>query len=222
MLIRQSELMKEYQHNGDLCARMQNDRFAMLVPSDHKIEEHIISCINLMQEEFKSSLFRLHIFAGIYEIDDTDEPVSIMCDKANIASETIKNSYQKYVAYYNNDLLERSIEERRIIGEFEKAIDNNEFVMFLQPQVDCKGMAYGAEALVRWQHPERGLLSPAVFIDVLEKQDLYISSTDICGRRQLRSLESGREKAMTGITYQLISLPRIFILLMYMRHLQGL
>lgn len=172
VLIRQSELMKEYQHNGDLCARMQNDRFAMLVPSDHKIEEHIISCINLMQEEFKSSLFRLHIFAGIYEIDDTDEPVSIMCDKANIASETIKNSYQKYFAYYNNELLERSIEERRIIGEFEKAIDNNEFVMFLQPQVDCKGMTYGAEALVRWQHPERGLLSPAVFIDVLEKAGL--------------------------------------------------
>ena len=44
--------------------------------------------------------------------------------------------------------------------------------MFLQPQVDCKGMAYGAEALVRWQHPERGLLSPAVFIDVLEKAGL--------------------------------------------------
>ena len=67
------------------------------------------------------------------------------------------------------DLFESSIEERRIIGEFERAISNNEFEMYLQPQVDSSGNLYGAEALVRWQHPERGLLSPAIFIDVLEK-----------------------------------------------------
>ena len=68
--------------------------------------------------------------------------------------------------------MKRSIEERRIIGEFERALEQNEFVMFLQPQVDEAGKAYGAEALVRWEHPERGLLSPAVFIDILEKAGL--------------------------------------------------
>lgn len=73
------------------------------------------------------------------------------------------------IAYYTERLFESSIEERRIIGEFERAISNNEFEMYLQPQVDSSGNLYGAEALVRWQHPERGLLSPAIFIDVLEK-----------------------------------------------------
>lgn len=197
VLIRQGELMKAYQREGDLCARIQNDRFAMLVPSDHKIEEHIMSCVRLMQEEFKSSSFKLHIFAGVYEIDDIDEPVSIMCDKANIASETIKNSYQKYVAYYNNELLERSIEERRIIGEFEKAIDNNEFVMFLQPQVDYKGKAYGAEALVRWQHPDRGLLSPAVFIDVLEKAGLIYKLDRYMWEKAAEKLGEWKRKGYT-------------------------
>ena len=98
-----------------------------------------------------------------------DRPVSIMCDKANLASETIKNEYKSNIAYYTERLFESSIEERRIIGEFERAISNNEFEMYLQPQVDSSGNLYGAEALVRWQHPERGLLSPAIFIDVLEK-----------------------------------------------------
>ena len=73
------------------------------------------------------------------------------------------------IAYYTERLFESSIEERRIIGEFERAISNNEFEMYLQPQVDSSGNLYGAEALVRWQHPERGLLSPTIFIDVLEK-----------------------------------------------------
>ena len=44
--------------------------------------------------------------------------------------------------------------------------------MYLQPQVDFKGIARGAEALVRWRHPVKGLLSPAVFVDVLEKAGL--------------------------------------------------
>lgn len=77
--------------------------------------------------------------------------------------------YKSNIAYYTERLFESSIEERRIIGEFERAISNNEFEMYLQPQVDSSGNLYGAEALVRWQHPERGLLSPAIFIDVLEK-----------------------------------------------------
>jgi hypothetical protein len=105
----------------------------------------------------------------VYDISDLEEPVSIMCDKANLASETIKNEYKSNIAYYTERLFESSIEERRIIGEFERAISNNEFEMYLQPQVDSSGNLYGAEALVRWQHPERGLLSPAIFIDVLEK-----------------------------------------------------
>ena len=122
-----------------------------------------------MQDYFKDSSFHLHIFTGVYDINDLEEPVSIMCDKANLASETIKNEYKSNIAYYTERLFESSIEERRIIGEFERAISNNEFEMYLQPQVDSSGNLYGAEALVRWQHPERGLLSPAIFIDVLEK-----------------------------------------------------
>ena len=125
-----------------------------------------------MQEEIKNSSFRLHVIAGVYDIHNIEEPVSIMCDKANLASETIRTDYHSNIAYYDDNLLERSIEERRIIGEFERALVEQQFVMFLQPQVDENGAAHGAEALVRWQHPERGLLSPAVFIDVLERTGL--------------------------------------------------
>lgn len=169
VLVKQAEIMKEYASDDVIAARINSDRFAMLIPKKSFSVDMILSIIHRMQDYFKDSSFHLHIFTGVYDISDLEEPVSIMCDKANLASETIKNEYKSNIAYYTERLFESSIEERRIIGEFERAISNNEFEMYLQPQVDSSGNLYGAEALVRWQHPERGLLSPAIFIDVLEK-----------------------------------------------------
>ena len=172
ILLRQAELMRTHTGAGALCARLQGDRFAVCMEQKAFREEMLLEIVEKIQEEVNNSSFRLHVFAGVYNIQNPKEPVSIMCDKANLASETIKNDYHSSLAYYDDELLKRSIEERRIIGEFERALEQNEFVMFLQPQVDEAGKAYGAEALVRWEHPERGLLSPAVFIDILEKAGL--------------------------------------------------
>ena len=141
------------------------------------------------------------MYMGVYEIRDRDEAVSIMVDKANIAADTIKNNYDCCVAYYDEHLLEISIEQRRLLGEFEPALQNDEFVMYLQPQVKRDGAAKGAEALVRWVHPSRGILTPYAFIDILGTQVSFTSLTYIYGRRQRKSLQSGRKKAMEAIIY---------------------
>lgn len=141
----------------------------MCMPKVRFDEKLIDKAVSGIQDAFKNSLFHMHIFSGVYDIEDVNERVSIMCDKANLAGETIRNEYKINVAYYTEHLMLKSLEERKIIGEFDRALDNEEFVMFLQPQVDYEGYPYGAEALVRWQHPKRGLLSPGIFIDALEK-----------------------------------------------------
>lgn len=172
VLKRQAQIIKEWKSDKMLSARIQNDRFAMCIPKEDLCEDDLIEAVKMMQEEFANTSFHLHLFIGIYEISDRNESVSIMCDKANIAGDTIKDNYESCIAYYDEHLLEISIEERQIIGEFDMALARKEFVMFLQPQVDCDGNAYGAEALVRWQHPGRGLLTPQKFIEVLEKAGL--------------------------------------------------
>lgn len=169
ILKKQAEYMKNFIGEDSLAARLHADRFAMCMPRIRFDEDLINEAITGIQEAFKNSSFHMHIFVGVYDIHDVEECVSIMCDKANLASETIKNEYKSSVAYYTEHLLEKSIEERKIIGEFDRAMDNEEFVMFLQPQVDVSGKPFGSEALVRWQHPDKGLLAPGVFIDVLEK-----------------------------------------------------
>lgn len=172
VLRRQAQIMREWNSDKILCARLQNDRFAMCIPKEDLHEEDLLEEVKKMQQEFANTSFHLHLFIGIYEINDRNESVSIMCDKANIAGDTIKDNYESCIAHYDEHLLEISIKERRIIGEFDMALAHREFVMFLQPQVDCKGNAYGAEALVRWKHPTRGLLAPQKFIEVLEKAGL--------------------------------------------------
>ena len=169
ILKKQAEYMKNFIGEDSLAARLHADRFAMCMPRIRFDEDLINEAITGIQEAFKNSSFHMHIFVGVSDIQDVEERVSIMCDKANLASETIKNEYKSSVAYYTEHLLEKSIEERKIIGEFDRALDNEEFVMFLQPQVDVSGKPFGSEALVRWQHPDKGLLAPGVFIDVLEK-----------------------------------------------------
>ena len=180
VLIKQAKLMASNPSERTICARLMNDRFALCLPREEFDEKRVADSIKELQREFSGNSFHLHTYMGVYEIRDRDEAVSIMVDKANIAADTIKNNYDCCVAYYDEHLLEILIEQRRLLGEFEPALQNDEFVMYLQPQVKRDGAAKGAEALVRWVHPSRGILTPYAFIDILEnagliyKLDLYI------------------------------------------------
>lgn len=180
VLIKQAKLMASNPSERTICARLMNDRFALCLPREEFDEKRVADSVKELQREFSGNSFHLHTYMGVYEIRDRYEAVSIMVDKANIAADTIKNNYDCCVAYYDEHLLEISIEQRRLLGEFEPALQKGEFVMYLQPQVNRDGAAKGAEALVRWAHPSRGILTPYAFIDILEnagliyKLDLYI------------------------------------------------
>ncbi|MEE1218176.1 MAG: EAL domain-containing protein [Agathobacter sp.] len=180
VLIKQAKLMASNPSERTICARLMNDRFALCLPREEFDEKRVADSIKELQREFSGNSFHLHTYMGVYEIRDRDEAVRVMVDKANIAADTIKNDFDCCVAYYDEHLLEISIEQRRLLGEFEPALQKDEFVMYLQPQVNRDGIAKGAEALVRWAHPSRGILTPYAFIDILEnagliyKLDLYI------------------------------------------------
>lgn len=107
-----------------------------------------------------------------YEITDRNEEVSIMCDKANLAIKTLGENYDKSIAYYSDTIFHDTVAEKQLVGDFDKALAEKQFCMYLQPQVTSEGKLLGAEALVRWQHPKRGLIFPGDFIEVFEKTGL--------------------------------------------------
>ena len=111
---------------------------------------------------------------GIYEVNDVTTPISVMCNRALGSINIIKDDYRIFVAYYNDDVIESAKREQELIAELDDAIERRDITIFLQPIVRPDGTVVGAEALARWIHPKKGMISPAEFIPIFEKNNLIV------------------------------------------------
>lgn len=116
----------------------------------------------------------LSISYGIYIVDDMNIPVDKMCARAEYALKRSKNNFEgaAYVIY--NENFDKWIKiEQSVISGIDSAIKNGEIIIYYQPKYSLiTQRIVGAEALVRWNHPTYGLLSPGVFIPILENNGL--------------------------------------------------
>lgn len=106
---------------------------------------------------------------GVYVIGDSQVPVEEMYDRASMAAESCKHKFMADVGYYDEDMTSKLRVEQELMNEAQKALDEEQFVVYLQPKTNIHTEKhYGAEALVRWQHPDKGMVSPGKFIPVFE------------------------------------------------------
>lgn len=155
-----------------IIARLVSDRFAFCIEKEMFRGNYLVDCLNDAQSLLRTREYQLHMHAGVYEVQPEDMDVSLMCDRAALAIRTVKNDYDVMIAYYDDVLMNKMKNSKRMINEFDYALENHQFVMFLQPQVDTDGTVLGAEALTRWIHPEKGMISPGEFIPVFEDAGL--------------------------------------------------
>lgn len=178
VLKRIAGLMRRDAHEDTIYARLEADRFAMCMRTENFVEENYTGYLEDLKKIINSSIYRMHVHVGVYHIVDTSLSVSVMCDRAFMAIRRIKDNYQQIVAHYTEDMGQSVQREKMMVGEFDRAIAAGEFQMYLQPQIAVDGYhVLGAEALVRWEHPVRGMISPAEFIPILEKSS-YITRLD--------------------------------------------
>ena len=172
------EMLRNHIKSGAVYGRLANDIFGILMDSEDFDENRFIA---ESQAAFASSLnintFPAVNYVGVYEVADRSLPVSVMCDRARMAIRTIKGDYSKRTAYYDDALRDNILYEQELISELNNAINENQFRMFLQPQMSSDGKLLGAEALVRWFHPAKGQIMPSDFIPIFEKNGL-ISEVD--------------------------------------------
>ncbi|MDO4549036.1 MAG: EAL domain-containing protein [Clostridia bacterium] len=103
-------------------------------------------------------------------MDDRDADMGVMCDRALLALRSVKNNYDVHWAWYDASMREELLEEQHINAIMKTSLENGEFVPYFQPQYNYDtGKLIGAEALVRWIHPQRGMIPPGQFIPVFEK-----------------------------------------------------
>ena len=172
VLVAIADTLKRLAKPGSVYGRLDGDRFALCMPRERFDGDMFTSELKRIGETSGTALYRVHIHIGVYDIANPDIAVSLMCDRALMAIKTIKSSLADMIAYYDDGLRAASIGEQKVTSEFSEALQRGEFCFYLQPQVSVEGKMLGGEALVRWIHPERGMISPAEFVEILERTGL--------------------------------------------------
>ena len=113
----------------------------------------------------------LELRFGVYLPENDGTPVEKMIEYANMARKhSLRNLRVTDKCFYCPERAQHKVEEKQRAAELVEAMEKRQFVVFLQPKVNLKtGRIAGAEALVRWNHPERGILAPGLFIPLLER-----------------------------------------------------
>ncbi|WP_022764461.1 GGDEF domain-containing phosphodiesterase [Butyrivibrio sp. XPD2006] len=164
----------------ELIARTAGDQFIILANSlDEKEITDRLTMLSEASTKHDKGL-RLHIKAGIYqEAGDEADPV-IMIDRAKTACDDIIRVYDKSINFYDEALSKKNELRQYVIDNFENAFENRYFKVYYQKEVRAlTGKVCGYEALARWQDPVMGIISPLIFIEVLEEVHL-IHKLDLC------------------------------------------
>ena len=163
-----------------IYGRLENDIFAVCMPYK---EENIDLLANALQINLKklNKDYNIKVSCGVYIINDYNMDVSEMYDRAFLAAKSCKGKFVQNIAYYDESMIENMKQEQYIINEVNRALEEEQFEVYLQPKINLMtDRSYGAEALVRWRHPEKGMISPGEFIPIYERNgiigrlDLYM------------------------------------------------
>ena len=157
--------------------RYQGDVFSVVIPYEN--EQQLIEFMtefSAKANEFSNIPAHVTFTFGIYKIVDRELPIRIMCDRARAAKRQLKGSASaSNYAVYDDTIRLKLKEQAEIEERMEDALKNREFVMFLQPQIDVESRKiYGAEALVRWNHPVKGIMVPFQFLDLFESNGFIV------------------------------------------------
>lgn len=162
-------LVKLYGPDGGICCRVTADNFAILFPKHllgtPKLEQAYREMITL-----DGAALPIKFSIGRCMVDDKSLDVSAIYDRACMAKDTVKGRFDRFIATYDETMRTRLLRQQEIIGQMNHALESGQFEVFIQPQFNhSNGMLCGAEALVRWRHPKDGLISPAEFIPLFER-----------------------------------------------------
>ena len=168
---------------GRLAARLNDDHFAVM---DYR--EGLDGRVNMVLEGVKNlrRSINAELKAGVYVPDSAIYNIALVMDRARMACESIKRAYDQNLRYYDWSLEQGLRLKNHVISDFHTALANKYIKVFYQPEIrTLTRQICGYEALARWQDPVYGMLSPAVFIEVLESVhlihllDLYVIK-DVC------------------------------------------
>ena len=170
-------------------ARLTADVFMIVIPFDEEIE--IIDFIHKLEQNigriYEGIEFRL-VF-GVCIVEDRTAQTRTHGDNATLARQSVKGNALNNIGFYNGKLKNDLYHQHYIEDDMKSAMLNNEFVMFLQPKYNIStGKIIGAEALTRWIHPYKGLIPPAQFIPIFEKNGFILNLDQLIWEKACKTI----------------------------------
>lgn len=178
LLVTIANILLNYQKkHGGVAGYLGGDNFAILTSYDK-------ASLRTLRDEIRKEI-RMRSKTtgyppayGIYVVEDKYESAAKMYERATVALSYVIGNYTSHCCEYNAKMDGKREEEIRLLSEIQEGIENDEFTFFVQPQFDItKAKIVGGESLVRWIHGNQGMISPGVFIPVLEKNG-FIADLD--------------------------------------------
>lgn len=160
-----------------ITARVESDHFVCLVENKNLDFEELTSvCDNKFVKDGKC--MNLIIRCGIFYVEEKPMKISGVIDRAKLAKRYITDEYVQPYMVYDHSMQVAYIDKAKLAGELQEGIAKEQFKVYYQPVIDTKtGKIASAEVLIRWIHPDKGFISPALFIPALEENG-HISELD--------------------------------------------
>ncbi len=156
-----------------IYAQIYSNLFCMIVKG--RSENYILEQISNLSTRIDSYSDQYSVLTafGIYHIKDTRQPIMEMINSCMLAQRFVKNPEECNYVIYSEELEETFRQNKHMSEKMEEAMEQHKFLMYLQPMVDLKTFRIvSAEALVRWDYPGKGILSPYAFIPLFESTNL--------------------------------------------------
>ena len=159
---------------GGIVCRREADTFMIYCPHGKDYKKILESASDgLTGEDVPRSRIRLRM--GVYEKADRSIPIERRFDRAQMAADMIRNSFNKSIEFYDHRYHEIEVFEQQLLESFQQGLSREEFRVYYQPKFDIRGeepVLVSAEGLVRWINPQFGFISPGDFIPLFEKNGL--------------------------------------------------
>ncbi|MEK6550689.1 MAG: EAL domain-containing protein, partial [Pseudomonadota bacterium] len=198
-----AERLKSCIRETDSVSRLGGDEFTVILENINHVNNAIAiaqKLVHAIVQPFQIGLHTLHVSISIgitlYPLDDAE--ADLLIKNADMAMYHAKELGRNGFQFYSAELTTRVNEHMRLEGELRQALEREEFVLHYQPIVDLKtGLVKSAEALLRWQHPERGLVPPNDFIPVLEESGLIMPVTEWVLNKSIQQMRDATPKGVS-------------------------
>lgn len=158
---------------GGLACRSGSNSFGIYIPHDPELAQTLPAQMDRINKEMGDR--NISIRMGIYSDDGSEITMEHRFDRARLACQKQRNNYNSTFDYFSKELHDKEIHSERLISDIDKALAEKQFKVYFQPKYNVSGdrpRLASAEALVRWFHPEFGMVSPGEFISLFESNGL--------------------------------------------------